>query len=576
MKVLATLFVVLLASATMSSRAYGNHGNVEEPVMMNVWPAPTIQESYSQQSAVMQTVTPGNWRVTYGGFATDCCYDLLQAALDRFWQRLHHMVPPDDEPSVNHTNHILQPLQGLVIDITSTDNEHLHADTDESYELQSIRVSSSASVQRKYLASRRRASSDDYHQHWMQLTAPTAYGVLHGLQTFWQLLQFGWSHHDTPVFVLAHTPLHIVDAPAYPYRGILVDTARHYLPMSLIQQQLEAMEWNKLNVLHWHLTDGQAWPYASAAYPELAAEGAFCRQCVYTAADIGWVQQQAAMRGIRVVLELDLPGHSRVIGQSHPEWMTACHGSVPSEPLNATSTAVYDFVRTLYAEVAGMLDTVVNSWIHVGGDEVPLQCWEESPQIQDWIQKHGMNETTDLLAYFENELLGIVTDELNLRPIVWQELYSQVSLPEETVVDVWMLTNLEVLHAATAQGYDVLLSACWYLDHLDQDWRDMYNCDPQELLGPNATTAQQRHLLGGHASMWGERVDDTNFMSRVWPRASAVAERLWTGSAVPLAANTSRVRLNEFRCRMVQQGVPASPIDPGYCRHDVDEMSVWI
>ena len=123
----------------------------------------------------------------------------------------------------------------------------------------------------------------------------------------------------------------------------------------------------------------------------------------------------------------------------------------------------------------------------------------------------------------------------------------------------------------SAAGYRVILSSCWYLDHLEHDWYHFYQCDPRDKL--NATTASQTTtipsvdaqyelVLGGHASMWGEHVDGSNFMSRVWPRASAMAERLWTGTS---REDTIRDRMADFRCHMVRRGIDAGPIGPGVC-----------
>jgi hexosaminidase len=206
------------------------------------------------------------------------------------------------------------------------------------------------------------------------------------------------------------------------------------------------------------------------------------------------------------------------IAASHPELMTDCGSKGPSEPLDATSEAVYDFISSLYHEITGLFE---DSWIHVGGDEVPLQCWQESPQIQRWMKEHGMERPVDLLAYFETKLLRLVSNNLGRRPVVWQELFDLgVPLPQETVVDVWMSSHLETVQQATEQGYDVIVSACWYLDDLKRYWGDLYECDPRNFL-INATDAQHSQVLGGHASMWGEGVDETNFMPRVWPRASS-------------------------------------------------------
>ena len=149
---------------------------------------------------------------------------------------------------------------------------------------------------------------------YVVMTANTVYGVLRGFQTLLQLLEYGWQEEeddDKAIWILPDAPIHIMDAPAYPYRGLLIDTSRHYLPLNLILLNLDAMEINKMNVLHWHLTDSQSWPFESERYPELSRRGAYCVDCIYSKDDIQTVIQQAVDRGIRVILEVDLPGHSQ-------------------------------------------------------------------------------------------------------------------------------------------------------------------------------------------------------------------------------------------------------------------------
>jgi len=161
---------------------------------------------------------------------------------------------------------------------------------------------------------------------------------------------------------------------------------------------------------------------------------------------------------------------------------------------------------------------------------------------------------------------------LKKRPIVWQELFDLgFDLPPQTIVDVWKDWDVQAREQATKKGLHVIFSACWYLDHLADDWWKYYQCDPRAFHG----TAEQKALIvGGHASMWGERVDETNFMARVWPRASAVAEKLWTGN-VTNATTTALQRLQRFRCYLVRRGIAASPVAPGTCeRHPYDQEDV--
>jgi hexosaminidase len=333
---------------------------------------------------------------------------------------------------------------------------------------------------------------------------------------------------------------------------------------------------HKLNVLHWHFTDSQSWPWQSQTFPELSAHGAYCPTCVYTRDDVRTVVTTAAALGIRVMVEVDFPGHSQAVGASHPEFLSLCDDNtddVRSEPLDVTEPSVWQFVQDLYLELQQLFP---DQWIHLGGDEVSLACWQNSTKIQAWMVQHNFTDTVQVLQYFEQDLIALVTGPLlGKRAIVWQDLFdSGVNLPRDTILDVWKEWTWEKsLNDTTAAGYDVLLSACWYLDHLNEDWWQFYQCDPLRGL---RDSRQSEHVLGGHASMWGERVDATNFYEKVWPRASAVAEVLWSGSSIGSSKTEDSVsyslveaRLQGFRCWLVQRfRLPLSPVAPGYCRGD--------
>jgi hexosaminidase len=187
------------------------------------------------------------------------------------------------------------------------------------------------------------------------------------------------------------------------------------------------------------------------------------------------------------------------------------------------------------------------------------------------MQLHNMTHVVELLQYFELDLLRYVIHTNGKRPIVWQDLFDMnvQGIPSTVILDIWKDWIMEdSLYKATDANYDVLFSACWYLDHLNEDWWSFYTCNPRNM--PNLTATQQSHILGGHTSMWGERVDSTDFYERVWPRSSATAEVLWSGSpkviTTDLSYNHVQARLDQFRCYMLQQfNVPISPISPGHC-----------
>lgn len=502
-----------------------------------VFPAAIYERYAARDDSILRTISPDDFDIS---FTTDNKQvdDFLQAAKDRFLKSnfLLPDYPSSDAPERNVT---LVPLKRLVLTVTSNSTD-LHLGVDESYAL-AIENSTSENA---------------------LLNATTVYGILRGLETFSQLLSFEYLQKDDKKAVFSlPSSLYIADAPEYAYRGLLIDTARHYLPLSLILHNLDAMAMNKLNVLHWHLTDSQSFPYRSLRYPELANQGAFSPQRVYTVQDVQLVVQQAKLRGIRVIPEIDLPGHCRAILKSHPELLSNC--PLPSEPLDPTLDSVYNFIKDLYGE---LFHVFPDEMVHVGGDEVSLECWKRSSSIQHWMKQHGIRNETALFAYFEQRLLSIVLEKYNKTAIVWQEVYNLGLLPQQDnnhtiIVDVWKSTDNVTIPQATAQNLTVISSQCWYLDHLQDDWNDYYQCLPRNFSG---TALQKSRVIGGHASMWGERVDATNFIPKIYPRASAVAERLWTG-ALKSAEMTVEARLTQFRCHLVARGIAAQPIAPGCC-----------
>lgn len=434
------------------------------------------------------------------------------------------------------------------------------------------------------------------------IDAPTVFGVLRGFQSLLQLIQFGWTifvdnerKSAEPVFIIENSPLLIRDKPTYSYRGLLMDTSRHYLPIHLILDNINAMEYSKLNVLHWHIVDSQSWPYQSTTYPELSEKGAFCKDCIYTLANVTHVIKEAAMRGIHVIPEFDLPGHSRVIGSSYPEVMSICNGKV-SEPLNVTSQEAYEFTSNLYKEVLAVFP---DSWVHIGGDEVATNCWNQSADVHRWMNLQNLTDITQLQQYFEDFLFSFLINK-GRTPIAWQEVMEHSQHPfrrrfpfgkysnHSIIVDYWKdwTNRTEVLQNITAFGYRAMVSSCWYLDHLKETVDSMYNCQIWDF--DKLNSPRQNLLVGGHASMWGEMVDETIFLPRVWPRTAAVAEVLWTAPKRNMDGPSGNININQsqeivgsyikrlanFRCFLVRQGIPASPLGPGFCDHNMMESAV--
>lgn len=398
----------------------------------------------------------------------------------------------------------------------------------------------------------------------IKVDAQNVYGAMNALESFSQLVGSDNTINGTV----------IEDNPRYQFRATMIDTSRHYYPVEVILQHIDAMAYAKLNVLHWHIVDSISFPYESAAFPEMSAQGAYSHSHTYSRETIKRVIAYAANRGIRVIPEFDTPGH---VQQGYlaldPPILTPCYqGDKPdgtTGPLNPTINATYDFLTKFYQEVA---DLFPDKFVHVGGDEVSFDCWQSNPQISQFMKEHPEITTyAELESYYEVNLLEILKAQ-NTSYIVWQEIFDNgVKILPDTVVDVWKGGNWQEDMAAVAKaGYHSVLSAPFYLNYISygEDWPKYYSVEPSNFTGGD--DADKNGLIGGlEVCMWSEYVDATNFISRIWPRAAAVAERAWSAKDVT-DVDDARHRIHEFRCKLLNRGIGAEPITNG---GNADELS---
>uniref|UniRef100_A0A672MBZ8 Beta-hexosaminidase subunit beta n=1 Tax=Sinocyclocheilus grahami TaxID=75366 RepID=A0A672MBZ8_SINGR len=363
----------------------------------------------------------------------------------------------------------------------------------------------------------------------------------------------------------------ISDFPRFAHRGILLDSSRHFLPLKVILANLEAMAMNKFNVFHWHIVDDHSFPYMSRTFPELSQKGAYHPFThVYTPSDVKMVIEFARMRGIRVIPEFDTPGHTESWGNGIKDLLTPCYSdSSPSGafgPVNPILNSSYDFMTQFFKEISTVFP---DAYIHLGGDEVDFSCWESNPDIQRFMVQQGFGtDYSKLESFYIQRLLDIVA-ATKKGYMVWQEVFDNgVKLKADTQIHVWKgrPQYQDEMAQVTAAGFNALLSTPWYLNRISygQDWVNIYKADPQNFTG---TDAQKKLVIGGEACLWGEYVDATNLTPRLWPRASAVAERLWSDKSVTDVDNAYN-RLVQHRCRMVKRGIPAEPLFVGHCRQE--------
>ena len=355
-----------------------------------------------------------------------------------------------------------------------------------------------------------------------KLAAPNPLGILHGLQTFLQLV-------DVSSDGLAAPAVMIQDKPRFPWRGLMIDSARHFIPLEVIRRNLDAMEAVKMNVFHWHLSDNQGFRIESKRLPklhEMGSDGLF-----YTQEEIRDVIAYARDRGIRMVPEFDVPGHSTAWFVAHPELAS---GPGPYEierrwgvfdpAMDPTKETTYKFLDEFIGEMAKLFP---DEFFHVGGDEVNGKQWNANNQIQEFMRAHGLKNNQALQAYFNKRLQAIVGKH-SKSMIGWDEIFDP-SLPKDITIHSWR--GQASLAAAAKQGYRGLLSNGYYLD-LGWPAARHYAVDPVSGDAANLSPEEKQRILGGESCMWAEYVNAENIDSRIWPRNAAIAERLWSPAEV--------------------------------------------
>ena len=434
------------------------------------------------------------------------------------------------------------------------------------------------------------------------LACATVYGCLRGLETFSQAVV--GSASSPGALSVAQTPLLVEDAPRFSHRGVLVDTSRHFVPVAALRAVLDGMASDKLNVLHWHITDAQSFPFASLAVPELAL-GAWSPAATYSLEDMRLLVRYAKYRGIRVVPEIDSPAHCESWGIGRPDLLLRC-GALDgySSLLDPSNEATYEVIAALFAELAGVF---TDEAFHVGVDEVPVDassCYN-TPAVNAWMATKNISagDYKGVVRYHIARVQAIV-EGLGKRPSAWQEIADHYGLDptnptmpppglsRDTALHVWLAPAWEWWNTSFAveQGFRAVKCDGWYLSSPGLDVWDAYAADPLTdavctYLGTppvqNCTCTQKpdpdyygcfnivnasliERVIGGEASVWGEEMDATNLMQLLWPRVSAVAERLWSPQHVNDQA-AALPRLADQRCRLVARGVPAPPVQPGFC-----------
>jgi hexosaminidase len=297
------------------------------------------------------------------------------------------------------------------------------------------------------------------------------------------------------------------------------------MPVDVIKRNLDAMAAVKLNVFHWHLSENQGFRIESKRFPKLQEMGS--DGLYYTQAEVRDVISYARDRGIRVVPEFDMPGHSTSWFVGYPELASAPgpylierKWGVFDPAMDPTKESTYKLLDSFIGEMAALFP---DQFFHIGGDEVNGKQWDANPKIQEFMHSHGLKSNADLQGYFVERVQKIVAKHGKTME-GWDEIL-RPHMPSSIVIQSWR--GQKSLAEAAKQGYRGLLSSGYYLD-LNYSTTSHYTVDPMSGDAANLTDAEKDKILGGEACMWAEYVSPENIDSRIWPRMAPIAERFWS------------------------------------------------
>lgn len=400
-------------------------------------------------------------------------------------------------------------------------------------------------------------------------------GLLWGIQTLRQLLPSAFEDRTGEQRDSWWIPaVEIRDKPRYAWRGSLMDVSRHFFSVEFVKRYIDLLSRLKMNVLHWHLTEDQAWRLEIDQYPRLTEVGAWRTEPdgsryggSYTKDEVLEIIEYARVRGVMVVPEIEMPGHATAALVAYPE--LAC-SDPPKEVPNdwgvfpdifcAGKPDTFTFLENVLDEVAELFPS---PYIHIGGDEVPKDRWRDCSPCQEIIEREGLGDEDGLQAWFIQRI-GEHLASRGKTLIGWDEILDGGGVPG-SVVQVWR--DQDTVREAIREGHDVIVSPTShaYFDYSPAalSLEQVYSFDPA--LGLSEEEA--RHVLGGEANLWSEYITEANFDLQAFPRLLAMAEVLWSGSG-DFDDFKSRLENNAYP-RLRAMGVRIGPEDSDVVRLNV-------
>ena len=402
------------------------------------------------------------------------------------------------------------------------------------------------------------AYSLEVYAKGIHIQSDTPTGIFYGIQTLRQIIGQNEQKFHIPY-------LNIQDFPAYKWRSFMLDEARYFKGKQVVCKLLDEMARLKMNIFHWHLTDDQGWRIEIKKYPKLTEIGAYRDSSelyhfgsnifdstphwgYYTQKEIKEIIEYAAQRHIQIVPEIEMPGHASAAIAAYP-WLgcTQKQITVPGkfgvhyETYHIAKSKVKAFLYDVLKEVLNLFPSTV---IHIGGDEVKYDYWQQNPEVRLYMKRHNIHSMPRLQLHFTNEVSHWLSKH-GRRMMGWNEILGsaihdyQINAEKESslsdmndklaanaIVQVWS-GGEEQVRKALSKGYDVVNSQIeyTYLDY-DTPMEKVYAFSP---MPSNITSEEAGHLIGCGCQMWGEFIPTANDMYRkVFPRIAACADVDWT------------------------------------------------
>ena len=374
------------------------------------------------------------------------------------------------------------------------------------------------------------------------IRARDAAGFFHGIATLRSLLPVWIEFPGPQVGLKWEAPgVEIEDAPRFGWRGFMIDSGRHFLPVETIKRVIDAISLLKFNRLHWHLTEDQGWRLEIKGYPRLTEVGAWRGPNryggFYTASDARGIVEYASARGIEVVPEIEIPGHSNAALAAYPElgctggpYEVGCAWGIYKEVFCAGNDKVFELLEAVLSEVCEIFPA---GYVHLGADEVPKDRWKACPKCQERIRKEGLKDEHELQSWFVHRAIKYLAGR-GKRAICWDEIL-EGGPPPSVIVQVWRANECAVSKAAAA-GREVIHSPYSHV-YINESPHSLtlervHSFEPTvegklRDLKP-AKLDRPELLLGGEACLWGEWCPPERMGWQMFPRLAAVAERLWS------------------------------------------------